>query len=72
MTQLDFESSQLQLVTSALRAGPGSPEWRAALEALPTAGKDQAAEFNHLYAARERLASGRAYPSTSSLSYPPR
>jgi hypothetical protein len=30
MTDLDFESSQLQLLTDALRAGPGSPEWRAA------------------------------------------
>src|SRR5215204_3966772 len=40
MTELDFETSQLQLLTDALRAGPGSPEWRAAMEAaeLPASG----------------------------------
>jgi hypothetical protein len=58
MTDLDFESSQLQLVTDALRAGPGSPEWRAALESIEHGGGD---EYKSLYTARERLASGRQY-----------
>lgn len=63
VTDLDFESSQLQLVTDALRAGPGSPEWRAALEAVERAGGGGAAgdEYRLLYTARERLASGRQY-----------
>src|SRR5213082_2776894 len=59
MTDLDFESAQLELLTEALRAGPGTPQWREAvalLEAVP--GAD---EFKLLYAARERLASGRQY-----------
>ena len=34
MTELDFESAQLQLVTDALRAGPGTPEWRTAISTL--------------------------------------
>ena len=59
MTELDFESSQLQLLTDALRAGPGTPEWRAALETLDSAGGGD--EYKLLYAARERLASGRRY-----------
>lgn len=59
MAELDFESSQLQLVTDALRAGPGSPQWREALAAFEHApGAD---EYKLLYAARERLASGREY-----------
>lgn len=66
MTDLDFESGQLQLVTDALRAGPGTPQWRAALEALEAGGGGGAGalggdEYNRLYAARERLASGRRY-----------
>src|SRR5688500_7600692 len=71
MTDLDFESSQLQLLTDALRAGPGTPEWRAALEAISSSstgggaggpgGPDGAGEYKLLYAARERLASGRHY-----------
>jgi len=59
MTDLDFESAQLQLVTEALRAGPGTPQWRDALATLETIpGAD---EFKVLYTARERLASGREY-----------
>jgi len=62
VTDLDFESSQLQLLTDALRAGPGTPEWRAAMESVAVAGGTQAAdEYKLLYAARERLASGRQY-----------
>src|SRR3954468_2020535 len=59
MTELDFESSQLQLITEALRAGPGSPAWREALAAIEHS--PDADEFKVLYAARERLASGRTY-----------
>jgi hypothetical protein len=60
MTELDFESDpKLQLLTDALRAGPGTPQWRQALAAVEhSPGAD---EFKLLYAARERLASGRAY-----------
>src|SRR5687768_6077540 len=63
MTDLDFESSQLQLLTDALRAGPGTPEWRAALESIKSGGGSGAGsdEYKLLYAARERLASGRQY-----------
>ena len=61
MTELDFESSQLQLVTDALRAGPGTPEWRAAMESVGGAVSGGADEYKLLYAARERLASGRQY-----------
>jgi hypothetical protein len=59
MTELDFESEQLQLVTDALRAGPGTPEWRAALATLDSI--PNADEYKALYNARERLASGRQY-----------
>src|SRR5262245_62512758 len=59
MTDLDFESSQLQLVTEALRAGPGSPAWREALALIEHS--PEADEYKVLYTARERLASGRGY-----------
>src|SRR5687768_12556755 len=59
MTELDFESEQLQLLTEALRAGPGTPAWREALSTQEHApGAD---EYKLVYAARERLASGRQY-----------
>jgi len=58
MTDLDFDSPDLQLLTDALRAGPGTPQWRAALDRLGPATGD---EYHHLYEARERLASGRRY-----------
>lgn len=64
MTELDFETSQLQLLTDALRAGPGTPEWRAALASVEASGGLAGAgadEYKLLYAARERLASGRRY-----------
>ena len=55
---------RLRLLTDALRAGPGSAEWAAAVvEAQsigPTPGAD---EYAVLLAARERLAAGRAYRS---------
>src|SRR5688500_11664722 len=62
MTDLDFESSQLQLLTDALRAGPGTPEWRAAVETVAPVGAGGgggADEDKLVYAARQRLASGR-------------
>src|SRR5215204_1027513 len=59
MTELDFESAQLELLTEALRAGPGTPQWREALATIDvTPGAD---EFRLLCAARERLASGSSY-----------
>jgi hypothetical protein len=61
VTDIDFESSQLQLLTDALRAGPGSPEWRTAMETVGAASVSQQDEYKLLYAARERLASGRQY-----------
>ena len=62
VTELDFESAQLQLVTDALRAGPGTPEWRAALSTLDQNGSSAGAdEYKLLYTARERLASGQRY-----------
>ncbi len=60
---LDAEP-RLRLLTDALRAGPGSAEWAAAVaeaQALgPTAGLD---EFAVLVEARRRLADGRHYRS---------
>lgn len=61
-----------QLLAEALRAGPGSGQWQQALEAVRAAGGegaagkspvsvDQAAEYQLLLAARERLESGREY-----------
>ena len=63
MTNLDFESAQLELLTEALRAGPGTPQWRdamASIETVPGASAS-ADEYKLLCAARERLASGRQY-----------
>src|SRR5438094_194120 len=60
---LDFESDQkLRLLTDALRAGPGSPEWRQAIEELKL-GNGQAVEDERqlLLRVREDLASGRGY-----------
>jgi hypothetical protein len=59
MPDLDFESAQLQLLTDALRAGPGSPVWREALASLDA--ETGADEYKLLYTARQRLASGREY-----------
>jgi hypothetical protein len=60
MTELDFESAQLELLTEALRAGPGTPQWREALDTLQAV-PGGADEYKLLCAARERLASGRSY-----------
>ncbi len=64
MTQaMDFETDEkLKLLTDALRAGPGSPEWRAAIAEIQAhasaAGED---EHQLLLRVREHLASGRSY-----------
>jgi hypothetical protein len=62
MTELDFESDpRLQLLTDALRAGPGTPLWRQALAAVEHSETAETDEFKRLYRARERLASGQGY-----------
>jgi hypothetical protein len=59
---LDFETDpQLIALTDALRAGPASPQWREAVNALRAKGGDQADEYLLLCTAREHLASGRSY-----------
>ncbi|HEV2292440.1 MAG TPA: hypothetical protein VGR35_01210 [Tepidisphaeraceae bacterium] len=59
---LDFQSDpQLIALTDALRAGPGSPQWREAVNRLRAQGGDQADEYLLLCTAREHLASGRNY-----------
>jgi hypothetical protein len=55
---------RLRLLTDALRAGPGTPEWTAAVAEARTLGAAPGAdEYAVLMAARERLADGRAYRS---------
>src|SRR4051812_579592 len=64
MPALDFESDQfLQLLTDALRAGPGSPEWHEAVEALRSNGIAQKDEYQLLISARENLEKGKEYRS---------
>ncbi len=63
MATLDFESDQmLRLLTDALRAGPGSPEWHEAVGRLRGGGAE-VDEYRLLCEARERLESGKAYRS---------
>jgi hypothetical protein len=62
MTQsMDLESEQfMTLLTDALRAGPGSPEWHQAVGALRASGGAKGAdEMQMLVRAREDLESGR-------------
>src|SRR5918993_3982728 len=62
MATLDFESDpQLIALTDALRAGPGSPQWRDAVNRLREQGGDQADEYLLLCTAGEHLARGRTY-----------
>lgn len=62
MATLDFQSDpQLIALTDALRAGPGSPQWRDAVSRLRALGGDEADEYLLLCTAREHLASGRSY-----------
>lgn len=66
MSQIDVDTDPfLKLLTDALRAGPGSPQWHEAVARLRsgTAGVQpaDADEYQMLLRAREDLASGRAY-----------
>jgi hypothetical protein len=64
MPELDFETDAfLELLTDALRAGPGSPAWHEALQRLRSGGIEGADEYRLLVTARERLESGRSYRS---------
>jgi hypothetical protein len=61
--QIDVENDPfLVLLTDALRAGPGSPEWRDAVAKLK-AGGTEADEYRLLIEAREALENGREYRS---------
>jgi len=63
---LDFESDQfLKLLTDALRAGPGSPEWHEAVLRLQASqeGSAGADEYRLLCDARAHLESGKEYRS---------
>jgi hypothetical protein len=66
-TETQFESDAfLKLLTDALRAGPGSPQWHEAVTQLRAGsvnGADSADEYRLLVAARENLESGREYRS---------
>ncbi|MBW3608058.1 MAG: hypothetical protein KY463_06835 [Actinobacteria bacterium] len=52
-----------ELLTDALRAGPGSPAWHNAVQKLRGAGAEGSDEYKLLCAARERLESGREFRS---------
>ncbi len=57
-----FESDTLlQLLTDALRRGPGTPEWHDAIEHLKRDGIAGADEYRLLMTVRERLESGQHY-----------
>jgi hypothetical protein len=64
MATLDFQSDQfLTLLTDALRAGPGSPEWHEAVQSLRQQGNEQRDEYQLLISARENLEKGKEYRS---------
>jgi hypothetical protein len=63
---LDFESDQfLKLLTDALRAGPGSPQWHEAILRLQAGAENSAGadEYRLLCEARAHLESGKEYRS---------
>jgi hypothetical protein len=63
-TETQFDSDQfLKLLTEALRAGPGSPQWHEAVNQLKESSLADADEFRMLINAREHLESGRDYRS---------
>jgi len=63
MTESDIESDAfLKLLTEAMRAGPGSPEWRQAVERVRASGAS-GEEYQLLLTAREHLESGKEYRS---------
>src|SRR5438309_3567007 len=57
---IKFDDPLLVLITDALRAGPGTPQWEEAVTRVRASG-DQTDEFQLLYSAREHLAAGREY-----------
>src|SRR5580704_6496277 len=65
MKSVDFDSDRfLELLTDALRAGPGSPAWheavsRVRLQGELAGGSDD--DYKALLAAREHLESGKGY-----------
>ncbi|HEX8914709.1 MAG TPA: hypothetical protein VF796_20325 [Humisphaera sp.] len=60
----DVESNPLfPILTDALRAGPGSPEWHQAVAKLRADGLADSDEYKMLVAVREHLAAGRDYRS---------
>jgi hypothetical protein len=64
---MDLQSEQfMTLLTDALRAGPGSPEWHQAVGVLrASGGVNGADEYQMLVRAREDLESGKDYRSVS-------
>lgn len=63
-TETQFDSDQfLKLLTEALRAGPGSPQWHEAVNQLKSSSLAEADEYRMLINAREHLESGRDYRS---------
>jgi hypothetical protein len=67
MSQMDLQSEQfMTLLTDALRAGPGSPEWHQAVGVLRASGSANGAdEYQLLVRAREDLESGKDYRSVT-------
>lgn len=61
-TQIDTNDPFLVLLTDALRAGPGSPQWHQAVAQLKLAGEN-VDEYKLLIDAREALESGKDYRS---------
>jgi hypothetical protein len=61
-SQIDTNDPFLILLTDALRAGPGSPEWHQAVAQLKLSGEN-VDEYKLLIDAREALESGREYRS---------
>jgi len=59
---MDFDTDSFgQLLTDALRAGPGSPAWHDAVARLRTGGISDGEDFALLLAARETLESGKSF-----------
>src|SRR3954467_7227544 len=54
-----------QLLTDALRAGPGSPQWGEAVARLRDGGVDGADEYRLIIRAREDIELGRDYRKVS-------
>jgi len=61
-SQIDANDPFLILLTDALRAGPGSPQWHQAVSQLKLAGEN-VDEYKLLIEARESLESGKDYRS---------